>query len=710
MTLHQIKFSKSIIFLLFALLPFLSGINLPEFTFIVRPEVLKLHWSMIMYAILLLGQSIILIKYKRAISLEFPKPLFFYFLFVILSFLSFFWSVNKTESIYYSVNFLLQGINFLILYNFSKDKENIYTLIKIIAHTCFYVSLIGLAQFLFGENFSLIHNIFYQNSLPASTFGNRNFAGQYVSMTLPLLIYLFVNSKSLQKSSIYFFEIIFALAYLYVVDADALHLAIVLLFLFYLIIFFSGKNSSFFKKNVKPILSLTLLLLFILLIPFRGDGYRYSDIMSHNSETNIERKISQKEIIEKTYYVDHRKDYLFPGSATRLSTWLNSIPMILDNLFLGVGTEQWNHNYYKYHDAITEDIMFNDIIQPGTPHNIYVAIMANNGLLGFFLFFIFFGAIIKRSLVNLLAFSEKDNDTLLAFFPAILIFLIIGMFSKPITMFVPVFLVFTFLALSWRVLDGGSYSFNLNRKLNFLSLLFLLFVLIVSLVYSYKLIASENFNVRGIYAQNIDGKEDLALSLFNKSLDLYQNSSVNSNAGITALKKKDYQTAKDYFEAALALNTNHLVSVWNLSEIYRKENNMKKHRFYLEKGLKIQPNNFKFLYAYTFYLYHMKSPATNQYYNKLKDSYVQHRYRMKYDILWNKLIKFVLSVKDYNFLRVIYQDYVRVRPTANNYSVFGVILYNTLKDKETSKKMFLKAIEINSDIEIPEEIRKDLNL
>ena len=81
------------------------------------------------------------------------------------------------------------------------------------------------------------------------------------------------------------------------------------------------------------------------------------------------------------------------GVSSRLPLWLNSLELIKDNLLFGIGTNNWGFEYPKYRNKIANDVISsNQTTRVDDPHNEYIRIISNLGLIGIIPLLLFFYA------------------------------------------------------------------------------------------------------------------------------------------------------------------------------------------------------------------------------------------------------------------------------------------------------------------------------
>ncbi|MBT4139494.1 MAG: tetratricopeptide repeat protein [Candidatus Latescibacteria bacterium] len=274
------------------------------------------------------------------------------------------------------------------------------------------VSIIGILQY---------HNIAFtqipSTGQPSATFGYRNFAAMYLIPLIPLGFLLFLQTKS---------------KYLSIIAASATALMTVYLIytrtrgawggLGFAIIAISGLIlilPDFRKKLIsqyylampkyKIYLIIGSLLLTCLLAP----------LASKFSDTGLQRFDDKKSNI----YTTLTSSFQIGGDRGRFQMWQNTLALISDYPLLGVGPGGWKRIYPPYDQGAM--IRYNS--SPVRPHNDYLWIAAEYGLLGL-LCYLGFLLLIFRNLYH----QSKDHLAIAACF-AISLLAILGhsFFSFP---------------------------------------------------------------------------------------------------------------------------------------------------------------------------------------------------------------------------------------------------------------------------------------
>jgi O-antigen ligase len=285
------------------------------------------------------------------------KPLIIFFIFCIYCiFLSIFIAEDTMLSFESSLFYFRIGVFSCLIWYLIDQNKNILTLFYYSLIFCFLVLAIdGYIQFFTGVNLSGFKIL--ENRV-SSFFGDELLMGSYLSRLFPLLFALFLIKKK-QKYEIYFIGILFIL-----VD---------------ILIFMSGERASFFFLNLSTIFIIFLikeyqkfrLVTFIIAIIFVL-------ILSLNSPKLNERMF--KGPAEDMGLVENSKESVI-FSKVHDSLIRTAYKMFKDRPFFGHGPKMFR--------IICEDEKYANVaISCLThPHNFYVQLLAETGIIGFLFLF-----------------------------------------------------------------------------------------------------------------------------------------------------------------------------------------------------------------------------------------------------------------------------------------------------------------------------------
>ena len=307
----------------------------------------------------------------------------------------------KTSMFYFRFCFFTLGIIYIL--HILKDKfQKKFDYILII--TFFIVTIDGYLQFFVGYN--LIGFPSPQEFRLSGFFGSEMILGSYISKIFPLILIAFLNRNN--KDNLFLFKLI------------------ILSIFTLIIVMLTGERASFFSLSLfififfilTDLLNLKIKILFIFLIIFSLsltlflsekvknrfiDQTIYSFLggeTGFKSFKNMKKQIKNNENI-KTYIFTHDTE----------SHYISAYRMFKDNMLFGQGVKMFrklcsksNFNYNKW-SCTTH------------PHNTYLQLLAETGLIGFvFIFLIFISSLF--ALIKILwckFFTEKytvDNINL----------------------------------------------------------------------------------------------------------------------------------------------------------------------------------------------------------------------------------------------------------------------------------------------------------
>lgn len=312
--------------------------------------------------------------------------LFFYFFIIVGSLLSDYVLLSGTKTIFY-IRFLTLTLSIYYILN---NSNNFLILLKNILLIIFLILIVdGFYQYFFYENIIGLTN---NNNLRISSFfGKELIYGSFLSKFLPILIGLliFFHKNSVDKMLTY-----------------------LIIFFSVIAIYISGERSSFILTLISIIIITVSTNFFnkskfyIFLFIFLGISIIASSNqdLKHKWQSTISNTIlnfSNKIVLEnKEYFLILDKKYTYMG--------LSAIKMFNDKPILGHGVKSFRFNCKKEHYKINEFDGYKFRLNCGNhPHNTYIQLIAETGIVGFG-FIIYFFIFISFSLFKSF-FSNKKK-------------------------------------------------------------------------------------------------------------------------------------------------------------------------------------------------------------------------------------------------------------------------------------------------------------
>ena len=332
----------------------------------------------------------------------FFKIFFIFFLYLFINSLVKFYDINNLRI---SVSYLRFGLFFMGVYYFLEKKPDLIRWLFIVFCISFVILIIdGFAQYFLKTNF--FNTVIEQNRI-SSLFGSEYILGSYLSRLFP--IFLGITFLLYKNNNKYFFFIS------------------LLFILIEILIFLSGERAAFFfntlaalfvimmLKNFKKIRILSLIISFILIFIIT--------FVDNSAKKRIwDETINQIGINSKNIN-------LF--SEVHESHYKSAYFMFEDNKFFGIGIRNFRNFCHEkkyrisYKNLIVPYQVYQDRSCSTHPHNTYIQLLSETGLIGFsfiFLLLIYFIYKVLEHLVGIIRFKKYYfNDFEVCLLSAILI-------------------------------------------------------------------------------------------------------------------------------------------------------------------------------------------------------------------------------------------------------------------------------------------------
>ena len=325
----------------------------------------------------------------------FLKNKIFYFFCFFYGYILIRYLFVEKEYIYPTISILFYfrfGFYFISIFYFLEKISNLEDLFLKTTTIIFVILMVdALIQFFFG--FNLIGLKIIYNNRVSSFFGDELILGSFLIRFLPFLfIFLILNIKNYFLYKLLIFLIILAEVVIFITgERSAAGLAIVLLI--YYIIFLHN-------LRIMRILSLVISSILIVSLISFSSSLKNRLIDKTLEELSVDQKnpnvaeIFPKENYNLNYYII---------SPTHTNYIFTSINMFKDNVFFGKGPKT-----YRYF-CNDEKYKINRFSCSTHPHNYYIQILAELGIVGLVFFVITIVFIVKNSFRQIFENNEKSN-------------------------------------------------------------------------------------------------------------------------------------------------------------------------------------------------------------------------------------------------------------------------------------------------------------
>ena len=376
--------------------------------------------------LLVLMASFMFFKVTILLNKQFLAILLMY-LYMVISVL---WVINPYES---SMRLLDWGGGliaiitiYLFFHQFLKNYKHLSNAYFILMLSGALATLLALAQYWFG------YRELPQAVVPGSFFSNKNMAAQYILLSLPLVIHFWLQFKDKKNARGFYLTSALIVAMITVImytfaSAAWVSLGVQIILFFVIAHYYIKRHNPNFldKKLVIAITVMIIAVLVLLPIPKKGQ-----------SSTGYKAFIAETDALVKQVDADVR------STNIRIAIWSNSMAMLKDNWFKGIGAGNWVVVYPYYHQKVRIDRQMSVSVKHDNAHNDYIEILTEFGIFGLLFFGYFLFYTFKRILLVLKNGNYQDNLFILV--PALSLagILVDACFSFPLQQPVPILWVF----------------------------------------------------------------------------------------------------------------------------------------------------------------------------------------------------------------------------------------------------------------------------
>ena len=680
-----------------AIMPILSPVFV-EFGWLnSAPEDLKTAWGVLL--VLTALSWWIVDKHINSNEIKLVKSSYYLpiWLFISWCFITLFWAEDGYLATIMMSQFISYALIFTLIINIFKSYESAILIPKYLMISMLFIATLGLIQYYFPNHWFVQHG-FMQTAEPGSTFANKNMASHFMVMALPLSFFYLLNSKN--RRSALTFSILFFISFWFLINTTArqayvaISLQIILVSVFFILDKFKNKEQSFLynlkDKKFKSMLFIGILVGLFLVSNLTKNGWDF--------DSGLKTENLQRINIE--------------GGNARFPAWINTTELIKDNFLTGVGVGQWPQAYPLYHDRIMKDGLFNEKNRLQRLHNDYLETLSNVGIVGF-IFLIWIFILVIRNIFSVVVnpLNKYRLDTL-ALALGLFGFLVVALFSFPIRVYLPAFLVTVYMALIFIISGNNSSYFKI--RINNKTLLVAIFVVIFS---SYLSIQTFKWVKAGFHYNNAtilsnNKMNSIAIVEALKSLRLNDKSpKIHIRMAELLVKNGDSKKAIPYLKKAIDISPYHTKALILLSSIYHDSGNSQMERKVLEFVLTFDARNVK---ALAFLVKNLSSNGrgldASIVYKHLQESFEYFKNRNNFGPYHSLVGLVATSVSDFKYARYIYKDEVSRFPSAQSYYNLAILEYDYLKNHEQGVIYAKKALAIDPMIDIEGEIKSLIDI
>jgi len=493
---------------------------------------------------------------KSKVQIDFPNQKVFWtgFLgFTIAQLGSIFYALNIYEAMFTSFKWVTWL--YLIFVLFQLIKQQIISekfLVNLLIYCGLIISIVGLLQYLGID----LYRIGAGGRELKGTMGNPNLMGSFLVIIFPLGFYgLLAASKNERILKLAFLLFVFIATILS--GSRTAYLILFIELVFCGIYYF--KNYLSLKLLYWLIPSVLLVLIGVSLVIYKQlDIYNFGALISTGT------------------------------IKTRTTLFTQTMQMVSENPWLGVGSGNWKIFIAKYGLDAFPEAMQGGAVSYVRPHNDYLWVLAENGIVGFSFFCLFIIGTI-RLVARTLKRNLVSQQTLYLGL-SLLAFLLAALVDYPSERNLHL-MAFGAVVSIFLANQKNEESENSIPRITFV---FLGFGMLFFTYFSTQRIKGEQFSKQILAAyQTQNGKA--MQRLFNNLDFKYYNLDPISNPipffkAMTYFSSKSLKLSIAEFENALKIHPYHLLTLNNLGAMYKNDGQLEKAKEYYNKALLISPN------------------------------------------------------------------------------------------------------------------------
>jgi O-antigen ligase len=518
-------------------------------------------------AILLIGFILINKNLNLNIDLNFSLIFIFYIIYSIIP-LSI--SNNTADGIFVFSQFILLFYLTLIFFQF-KNPDILFTPI---AQTAVVVSLL----ILIPAFFQLIELISDQDlTIPQSTykiksiFSHRNLLSHFLLLIFPFCVYLFFVEKKIWRYAA-LSSTCLALFLIIILSNRTSWISLILVFISTISILFIKKKVFMLISKVNWIFAGVMVLILASALFFHLKFSDTSSLKSHALQTF---------------------DYHQGSTKDRLELWKRTIILITEKPFIGHGLGSWKINILKYgNEGLASE---NNITFYQRPHNDFLWIAAEQGLLGFILYLSIFLMVLLQILKAIRSCKKSSlMNQLMVYLSVLICFLVISIFNFPKERIGHNIILFSniglFLNLKSTISENKQYKILNYKGLKYASLL----LLTIILVFGFKRYQGEFHTKNAIIARKKGEYRNCIIEIEKAQSFIYKIDETSTplawQAGLSYFNLNDYDKANSYLKEATEINPYHIYVLNDYASSLTKLHKYNQAIENYKKALSISPN------------------------------------------------------------------------------------------------------------------------
>jgi len=298
---------------------------------------------------------------------------------------------------------------YFVIVNMPDDQWDGWRLTHGILAVAAIVSLIGVAQACYSFNW------IYQSRPPASTFGNKNLAAEYLTFAFPLLVLSILKAR--RGRTLLLFSAAFALlvSYVWLNRAKAVWLALALelsvLALILIIDRLRFGKLPFDRFWRKTAVAVSAALVIFALIQVTTPEQAGQESVAQMIRRTLRSAVADPNLAatQDQQAPDLLKPEEQDSLSVRTAVWRNTLTMVKERPIFGFGFGNFKVFYPKYSHRVVYDSKVSALEHWEGTHNDYLQIAVETGIIGLILFGCVVFAFVRLSWLQIRQDSRSDT-------------------------------------------------------------------------------------------------------------------------------------------------------------------------------------------------------------------------------------------------------------------------------------------------------------
>jgi Tfp pilus assembly protein PilF/O-antigen ligase len=392
--------------------------------------------------------------------------------FVLWSLISVIYAHNRYEAFLAWRPWAASALMFFLVINGKYQKRRLIQLLAAVFMSGSLCALLGIAQHLLGLSWVP------QVAPPAATFANKNMVAHFMVLTFPLAVGFILNSKRPIWASISGIASCLMIVFILYTKTRAAWVALTVEILFLFILLarerIRNKEVPYWSRKKSLAVGLTCVVLFVMMnLGPKGFKWRVGEIVEHIT-TTMRYKLESPERQHES-------------AALRIAVWRNTVEMIKDHPWIGLGLGNHKLFYPLYHDKKIKDTVFSIRSQLRRVHNDFLQTFAELGVIGMLLL-AWIGFVCLR-IILILTSSQYSSDVrfwTIGITLGIVGLLVNAFFSFPFRRAIPPFSSMILIGILGSFYAGDNRKFYaIGRRWTILCSLFVVFLGLIWVVRFY---------------------------------------------------------------------------------------------------------------------------------------------------------------------------------------------------------------------------------